>query len=350
VFSRRPIVGYSYVAAATVAIGVISFMVWAHHMFATGMSQGTMTVFSIASLAIAIPSAIQVFAWLATLWKGKPVLSTALLFALGFIVIFVMGGVTGVMVAAIPFDQQVTDSYFIVAHFHYVLIGGNLFPVAAAFYYWYPKMTGRLMSERLGRWNFWTMFIGFNLAFFPMHIAGILGMPRRVATYPAGLGWDLPNLLSSVGAYLFAIGVVLGLINVIVSRRRGAVAGANPWLSDTLEWSISSPPPVYAFEHIPTVRTRHPLWDDHPEFDDPHNERLLLDGRETLATSTRLATGEMIAKMPEDTLMPLLTAIALAAVFAALLTKVLWIGGLALALTAVAAAEWMWPHRAEVVP
>jgi heme/copper-type cytochrome/quinol oxidase subunit 1 len=184
-----------------------------------------------------------VFAWLATLWKGKPVITTAMLFALGFIVLFVMGGVTGVMVASIPFDQQVTDSYFVVAHLHYVLIGANVFPVFAAFYYWLPKITGRLLSERLGRWNFWLMFIGFNLAFFPMHIVGLHGMPRRIATYQPGLGWDAANLLSTVGAYLLAIGVLVGVVNVVRSLRRGAPAGANPWLADTLEWSIPSPPP-----------------------------------------------------------------------------------------------------------
>jgi cytochrome c oxidase subunit I len=350
VFSRRPIVGYSYVAGATVAVGVLSFTVWAHHMFATGMPAGAMTVFSIASMLIALPSAVQVFAWLATLWKGKPVLTTAMLFALGFIVLFVMGGVTGVMVAAIPFDEQITDSYFVVAHLHYVLIGANLFPVMAAFYYWLPKITGRLLSERLGRWNFWVMFVGFNLAFFPMHIAGLLGMPRRVATYQPGLGWDVLNLISSAGAYLFAAGVLLGLINVIRSLARGTAAGPNPWNADTLEWSIASPPPAYAFERIPTVRTRHPLWDDHAEFADPDGERVLADGRETLATSNRLAIEEAVAKMPEDTLLPLVAALALSVVFLALLAKVLSLAAAALGATALAAAAWLWPKAPERVP
>ena len=348
VFSRRPIVGYPYVAGATVAIGVLSFAVWAHHMFATGMSASAMTVFSVASMLIAIPSAVQVFAWLATLWKGKPVTTTAMLFALGFIVLFVMGGVTGVMVASIPFDQQVTDSYFVVAHLHYVLIGANVFPVFAAFYYWLPKITGRLLSERLGRWNFWLMFIGFNLAFFPMHIVGLHGMPRRIATYQPGLGWDAANLLSTVGAYLLAIGVLVGVVNVIRSLRRGAPAGANPWVADTLEWSIPSPPPVYAFERIPTVRTRHPLWDDHAEFADPDDARVLADGRETLATGTRDARGEWVAKMPDDTLVPLIAALTLGIVFVALLTKVLWVAAVALIATGVAAAAWLWPRASEV--
>src|SRR5207244_7876677 len=179
---------------STVLVGLLGFGVWVHHMFAVGMDQLTMSVFSAVSMTIAIPSAIQVFAWLATIWKGRPVLTTSMLFALGFIVLFVIGGVSGVMTAVVPFDWQMTDTYFVVAHLHYVLVGANVFPVFAGLYYWLPKMSGRLMSERLGRWNFWLMFAGFNIGFFPMHISGLLGMPRRVFTYPAGIGWDLPNL------------------------------------------------------------------------------------------------------------------------------------------------------------
>jgi heme/copper-type cytochrome/quinol oxidase subunit 1 len=211
-------------------------------------------------------------------------------------------------------------------------------------------MTGRLLSERLGRWNFWLMFIGFNLAFFPMHIAGLLGMPRRIATYAPGMGWDTLNLLSTVGAYLFAVGIVLGVINVLRSLTHGPAAGNNPWQADTLEWSIASPPPPHAFEHIPTVQSRHPLWDDHDEFADPANERLLDNGRETLATTTVDARDQAIAKMPEDTLTPLVLSLALGVVFVALLTKVLWLAAVSVVACAAAAAAWMWPRSAEEVP
>src|SRR5215217_6485354 len=229
VFSRRSIVAYEWVALATVLTGIVGFGVWVHHMFATGLPQISMTFFSAASFMIVIPSGIQIFAWLATILTGRPVLKTSFLYVLGFVVVFVIGGLTGVMFAAVPFDQQTTDSYFVVAHFHYVLFGGAVFPIFAAIYYWFPKMSGRMYHELAGQASFWLVFVGFNLTFFPMHVSGLLGMPRRVYTYPDGLGWDAYNLLSTVGAFVLALGILVIVLNVLWSLRRGAPALADPW-------------------------------------------------------------------------------------------------------------------------
>ncbi|HET9726282.1 MAG TPA: cbb3-type cytochrome c oxidase subunit I, partial [Gemmatimonadales bacterium] len=218
-FCRRPLVGYTYVALATVSTGILGFGVWVHHMFATGVAALPGSFFSAASLVITIPSAVAVFAWLATIWLGRPVFRTPFLFMAGFIVLFVIGGVSGVATAAMAFDQQLTDTYFVVAHLHYVLVGINVFGVSAGLYYWFPKLTGRMTSERLGRWSFWVMFLGFNLGFFPMHISGLLGMPRRIVTYPSGLGWDGLNLVTTIGTLVFAGGVLLMVINLLWSLR-----------------------------------------------------------------------------------------------------------------------------------
>jgi cytochrome c oxidase subunit I len=346
-FCRRPLVGYTFVALATVSTGMLGFGVWVHHMFATGLPDLSTDFFSAASMVITIPSAVAVFAWLATIWHGRPVLQTPFLFAAGFIVLFVIGGVSGVATAAVPFDRQLTDSYFVVAHLHYVLVGINLFPVIAGFYYWLPKMTGRMLNERLGRWNFWTMFLGFNLGFFPMHIAGLLGMPRRIYTYPAGLGWGTVNLVTTIGAYVFAVGVVLFLVNVFRSLRRGPPAGPNPWDAPTLEWATSSPPPAYNFEVLPSVGSRHPLWEDRLR---EGTARSVLDrgpaldeGRETLGVTPLDAEPSEILTMPEDSLYPFLLALSLLATFYGLLTGV-WAlaiagGVLVLAMT----IGWLWP-------
>ena len=346
-FSRRPLVAYPYVALATVAVGIIGFGVWAHHMFATGLSTISLSFFGGASLVIAIPSAVSVFAWLATIWLGRPVFKTAFLFLIGFLITFVIGGVSGVMTGAVPFDWQLTDTYFVVGHLHYVLIGINLFPVVAATYYWFPKMTGRLMSERLGKWNFWLMFIGFNVGFFPMHIVGMLGMPRRIYTYAPGLGWGGWNLLITLGAFLFAAGFLLMLVNVWWSLRRGERAGANPWDAGTLEWSIPSPPPPYNFATIPRVGSRHPLWEGRFE----PGRRTLLDegpllddGHLAVSTSALDAEPAAVLTMPGDTLWPFYLSMAVLALFYALLWN-LW----ALAIGAVLAlgvtiVGWLWPR------
>ena len=259
VFCRRPLVGYTAVALATVATMVLGFGVWVHHMFATGLPNISLSFFSAASIIITVPSAVGVFAWLATIWTGRPVFTTPFLFFASFILLFTIGGVSGFMTGSVPVDWQLTDTYFVVAHLHYVLIGINVFPVAGAIYFWFPKFTGKLMDERLGRWNFWTMFIGFNLGFFPMHISGLLGMPRRIYTYPDSMGWDWLNLITTIGSFLFGFGVLLLIYNVVRSMRHGPSAGSNPWDAPTLEWATSSPPPPYNFAVIPVVASRHPL-------------------------------------------------------------------------------------------
>jgi cytochrome c oxidase subunit I len=346
VFCRRPLVGYTFVALATVSTGILGFGVWAHHMFATGLPAVSTTFFSAASMVITLPSAVAVFAWIATIWHGRPVLRTPFLFAAGFVVLFVIGGVSGVATAAVPFDWQLTDTYFVVAHLHYVLIGINLFAVIGAFYFWLPKMTGRMLSERLGRWNFWVMFVGFNVAFLPMHLTGLMGMPRRIYTYPAGLGWDTLNLLTTIGSFVFALGLLLFLVNVWWSRRNGAVAGPNPWDAPTLEWSIPSPPPPYNFAVIPTVESRHPLWE--AELGEGARSRLdvgptLDQGRETLGTSALDAEPEQVLRMPEDSLWPLLLGLALTVTAYGLLIGAWWIAAAGGALSIVSVAGWLWP-------
>jgi len=267
VFSRKPIFGYSFVAWSSVAIGFLGFLVWAHHMFATGISQGVNTFFMIASMTIAVPTGVKIFNWIATLWGGSLNFKPPLYFAIGFLSMFIIGGITGVMLAIVPFDWQVHDTYFVVGHLHYVLFGGSVFGIFAGLYYWLPKMSGRLLDERLGKLHFWLMLLGFNLTFFPFHLLGLLGMPRRVYTYGSGLGWDLWNLISTIGSFLVGLAVLVFVYNFTVSivLRRGAVAGPDPWEGHTLEWATSSPPPPYNFETIPGVHSRRPLWDQrHP--------------------------------------------------------------------------------------
>ena len=288
-FCRRPLVGYTPVALSTVATMALGFGVWVHHMFATGLPNISLSFFSGASLIITLPSAVAVFAWTATIWTGRPVVTTAFLFFASMIVLFVIGGVSGVMTASAPVDWQLTDTYFVVAHIHYVLIGINVFPVVGAIYYWFPKFTGRLLGETLGRWNFWTMFVGFNLGFFPMHIAGLLGMPRRIYTYADHMGWNGLNWIISAGSFLFAAGVLMLLVNIAVSLKRGKAAGPDPWGAPTLEWAIPSPPPEYNFAVIPTVASRHPLWEEALNETAGRSQLtrgyLLDHGRETIATT-----------------------------------------------------------------
>ncbi|GAC1491186.1 MAG: cytochrome c oxidase subunit I [Candidatus Limnocylindrales bacterium] len=270
VFSGKPIFGYRFIAASTVAIGLLSFSVWAHHMFAVGLGDAENAFFSVASMLIAVPTGVKVLNWIATMWRGRIRLLTPMLYALGFIVVFVMGGLTGVSLGIVPIDLVVTDTYYVVAHFHYVLFGGTIMAVLAGAHYWYPKMSGRMYDERLGRLSFWTIFAGINITFLPMHWLGIIGMVRRMWTYPAETGWGPANLVISAGAFLLAAGVGLVILNLVRSLRRGVLAGDDPWDAFTLEWATASPPPPGNFVVLPTVRGKRPLWDrKHPDRMDP---------------------------------------------------------------------------------
>jgi cytochrome c oxidase subunit I+III len=340
-FTRRPVYGYPAMVLSLLSIGFLSFGLWVHHMFATGLPQLGQSFFTAASMMITIPSGIQIFCWVATIWAGRPRFSVPFLFVLGFVVIFVIGGVTGVMVASVSFDQQVHDSYFVVAHFHYVLIGGAVFPLLGAFYYWFPKMTGRLLDERLGRWNFWLLFIGVNLTFFPMHLLGLEGMPRRVYTYLAETGWGPLNLLATIGAVLVVLGVLLFVINVAVSAGRGALAGDDPWGADTLEWATSSPPPPYNFIHTPVVEGRAPLWERPGEL--PAVTGLRTDVRDVLVTTLLDARPDSRHRHPPPTIWPLLTAIATTIMFVTLIFTP-WGAAIGTPLLLLSLLGWGWPH------
>jgi len=266
VFSRKPIFGYPIMVAATIMIGFISLTVWAHHMFTVGMTSLGNTFFAISTMIIAIPTGIKLFNWIGTMYGGKIRMELPMIFCIAFLFQFLIAGLTGVMLSVAPFDWQLSDSYFVVAHFHYVLIGGLLFTIFAATYYWYPKVTGRMLSNKLGHWHFWLFLIGFNLTFGPQHISGILGMPRRIFTYDAGRGWEIWNQISTIGVAFQAAGVLFYVINLIWSYWKGRKAGNDPWDAWTLEWAATSPPAGYNFETEPVVKSRRPLWDiKHPE-------------------------------------------------------------------------------------
>jgi cytochrome c oxidase subunit I+III len=344
-FARVPLVGHAWVVLAALAVGFLSFGLWVHHMFTTGLPLLSLSFFSAASSAIAIPMGIQVFAWIATLWDGKPVLRVPMLFILGFLFIFVIGGLTGVMVAAVPYDWQVHDTYFVVAHFHYVLIGGMVFPLFAALCYWGPVVTGRMPSERLGRWAFWLMFIGFNAAFLPMHLTGLLGMPRRIYTYPGDLGWNTLNLVSSVFAFVFAAGVLVFVFDFLRQRRSGPSAGYNPWGAPSLEWMSDQSP--HGFRSLMPITSLYPLWEHKGLKEDEVAGRGFLPDaptreREALVTSPISATPEQIIRLPGPGWTAFVAAVAIAIAFAGMTVKASLVGWTAATVAAAACLYWLW--------
>jgi cytochrome c oxidase subunit 1 len=339
-FARRPLFGYLPLVLALIGTGILAFGLWVHHMFVTGLPRLGESFFTASSMAISVPSGIQIFCWLATLWNGRPVLGVPLLFVLAFFVTFVIGGLTGVMVASVPFDTQVHDTYFVVAHFHYVLIGGAVFPLMGAVYYWFPKFTGRMMSERCGRWVVALVFVGFNLAFFPMHLLGLAGMPRRVYTYQPEMGWGGTNLFVSLSALVLATGFLLFFVDALRSARGGPPAGDNPWGAPTLEWATSSPPPPHNFTHIPVVASANPLWQE-PDLL-PVAAGLRVERRELLITSVAEARPEVRETSPRNTIWPFLAAVATAVLLIWSIFSpwaVVW-GSIPLGVTLVG---WFWP-------
>jgi len=346
--SRRPLAGYTLVTASLVAIGFLSFGLWVHHMYATGLPVLGLNFFATVGMLIAIPNAVQIFAWTATVWRGTLELTAAFLHVIGFIVLLILGGITGLMVSSPAFDWQVHDTYFIVAHFHYVLIGGAVFPILAGLYYWFPKFSGRLLSERLGRWTFWVTFIGFNVAFLPMHWTGFRGMPRRVYTYLPGLGWSDLNLVSTVGAWIMGAGFVMFVANVGVSLLVGRRAGDNPWGAGTLEWATSSPPPPYNFRAIPEIRGRYPLWEAGHALDDGYLGSAPDDGaREVLVTTTLEAAPDHIDQLPGPTIWPFWAALGASLAFIGSMIH-LWVVPLGALLVGIALVGWLWPPRTEL--
>jgi cytochrome c oxidase subunit I+III len=353
VFARRPLVSYPLVVWSMIATGVLSFGLWVHHMFTTGHSPTSMGFFQAVSFLIAIPTGVQIFVWIATLWRGRPVWKTPLLFIVGFIAIFVVGGVTGTMLGAIAFDQQAHDTHFVVAHLHYVLIGGVVFPFYAMLYYWLPKITGRLLLERLGKIQFWLMFVSFNVTFFPMHVAGLLGMPRRVYTFPEGLGWEPYNLISSAGAMVFGLSAFLIVVNLLASLRWGKRAGPNPWGADSLEWWEPSPPPAAQVKFIPFVRSRHPLWEQTSLAPERDEDRALVEPlrsgptewRGALLVSPLEARPVAIVHMPAWSVWPFVMSVGFLLVFAAALVENSLMFGAGVAVSAVALVGWHWPLR-----
>jgi cytochrome c oxidase subunit I+III len=319
-FAKHRMIGFPLVAMAELLVAFIGFGVWAHHMFATGLPTFTLVFFAAASMMVVIPSTIQIFAWVMTVMAGRPEFRAPLLFIGGFIVFFVIGGLSGIMFAAIPFDQATTDTYFVVAHFHFIIFGAAVFPILGGLYYWFPKVTGRLYNEPVAKASFWLAFVGTSLTFFPMHIVGLLGMTRRVYTYPAGAGWGAYNLAETIGAFVLAAGLVLIGANLVWSRLRGAPAGPDPFYGGTLEWTTTSPPPHYNFAVIPRVTSPYPNWDRDDRADDlgrlDRGELVLGEGHETPLSTVRDGYLDEVADMPPESPWPIVVAVAVTAMFA----------------------------------
>jgi cytochrome c oxidase subunit I+III len=351
VYAQRPLAGYRWAVVAVITTGFISFGLWVHHMFTVGIPQLAQAFFSAASMLVAVPTGIQIFAWLATLWTGKPVMRVPMLWIIGFLVIFVAGGLTGVMLALVPFDWQVHDTHFVVAHMHYVLVGGMLFPLLAGLYHWMPHFSGRMPSDRLAKWGFWLTFIGFNGTFLVMHWTGLLGMPRRVYTYDPGLGWDGPNLISSVFSFVMAAGIGTVLLDFVLHFRFGRPARQNPWNADTLEWATDLPPTAYNFASIPDVATRHPMWEmpDLPlsvaeaRHALPHARH---GRRETMGTDPVTGAPREVIHLPGNSFLPLYAGLVLAVVCISLLTKTYMLAAAASAVAVVILLRWSWENGA----
>jgi cytochrome c oxidase subunit 1 len=342
-FSRRSMFAYPIVVLALVATGILAFGLWVHHMFATGLPRVGYSFYTAASIAVSIPTGLQIFCWIATIWQGRPRFEVPFLYIIAFLFTFVIGGLSGVIIAAVPLDLQLHDTYFIVAHFHYVLIGGAVFPLLGAITYWYPKLTGRMMSPALGKISFWMVFLGFQLAFFPMHISGILGMPRRVYTYPAGMGLELPNMLSTIGAFAVGMAVLLFVLNLIISFG-GEEAGDNPWDASSLEWATSSPPPGYNFAHLPAVESRTPLWDNRDHLLVVYG--LKVEERELLLTTLVSAASETREPSAMPSIWPFISALALGVVFVCSVFSP-WAILFGVVPLAIALIAWFWPKKPE---
>jgi cytochrome c oxidase subunit I len=340
-FARSQLVGYTAAVLSLATTAFIGFGVWVHHMFATGLPQLGESFFTAASMLIAIPTGIQMFLWVATVWRGTVKLATPMLFVIAFFLTFLIGGLTGIIIASVPLNLQVHDTFFIVAHLHYVLIGGAVFPLFGAVYFWFPKVTGRMLDERLGKVSCLLVFVGFQLTFFPMHQLGLHGMPRRVFTYSPDTGWGPLNMLATIGAFTLGLGALITAYNMIRSRRRGAVAGDDPWHADGLEWRTSSPPPSFNFEYLPTVRDRYPAWTNAP--DQPVVVGLGEDERMVLVTTISDARPDHRSKLPGTTLAPLFVALAVGVLFVGSIFTP-WTVPIGAVLAIPPLAVWFWPR------
>jgi cytochrome c oxidase subunit 1/cytochrome c oxidase subunit I+III len=350
-FARRRMVAFPLVAMAELLVAFIGFGVWAHHMFATGLQTSVLVFFAAASMMVVIPSTIQIYAWLMTVNLGTPVFKAPLMFIGGFITFFVIGGLSGIMFAAIPFDQASTDTYFVVAHFHFIIFGAAVFPLLGGIYYWFPKVAGRMYNEPLAQASFWFTFVGTSLTFFPMHIVGLLGMTRRIYTYQHGLGWNTYNLLETIGGYILAAGLLMIAVNLVWSARRGLPAGRDPFDGGTLEWTTTSPPPHYNFAVIPTVTSPYPNWDLADREEDvrrlERNELVLAGGHETPSTTVNDAALSEIAHMPSESAAPITLALVLSLAFALLLTTHYVETAVLLGVAALVLAAWHWQEPEE---
>ncbi|MBY5161375.1 cytochrome c oxidase subunit I [Salsipaludibacter albus] len=355
VFTRRRLVGYAWVVAAMLATAFISFGLWVHHMFVAGLPQLTTSFFSAVSLVVVVPSGIQFFAWLATIWLGRPRWDSPMLWAMGEMLLFLIGGITGVMVALVPFDSLAHDTHFVVAHFHYLQAGAVVFGLLAGLYYWFPKLTGRRTHRGVARLGFWTTFVGVNLTFMPLHWAGLWGMTRRIATYEPGLGFEVPNLLATIGSYVFGLGLLVVLGDLLWSWRNGPEAGPNPWGAGTLEWATSSPPPDHDFARLPIVRDRYPLWAGRTTPDDSGALALATDDDLALAPpdlhhEVALTAGpegdpQQVRTMPGPSFAPLLVALVLTLLSIAMLLRSANLVLTACGLLVVSVGAWFWPRE-----